>query len=152
MTSVVTGRFSVRTAVVADAGAIADVWSRSIRELCTLDHGGDPTLIAAWCADKTPEHLRGAIAEAEHVWLVAADAMDRITAVGSLAPDGRVVAFYVDPAMAHCGIGTILLEALEAEAARLGLGRITLESSRTAQPFYLRRGFVAAGPPAKSGR
>ena len=132
---------------MADGAAIADVWTRSISELCTLDHGGDPALIAAWCADKTPEELRGALSETDHVWLVAIDGANRVLGFGSLAPDGKVAACYVDPAMVQRGIGASLLEALEVEALRRGHTAVTLLSSHPAQSFYAGRGFVSAGPP-----
>jgi GNAT superfamily N-acetyltransferase len=143
----VTASVRVRTAVVADGAAIADVWTRSISELCGLDHGGDPALIAAWCADKTPQELRGALSQADHVWLVAIDSANRVLGFGSLTPSGHVAACYVDPEMVRRGIGTGLLEALEIEARRRGHSEIRLLSSRTAQPFYSRRGFETAGPP-----
>ena len=147
MKALVTASVRIRTAVVADGVAIADVWTRSISELCTLDHGGDPALIAAWCADKTPEQLRGALSQTDHLWLVAVDGRNRILGFASLASDGRVAACYVDPAMVHRGIGASLLEALEAEALRRGHTAVTLLSSRTAQLFYAGRGFVSAGVP-----
>ena len=143
----VTAPVRIRTATVADGAAIADVWTRSISELCTLDHGGDPGLLAAWCADKTPEQLRSALSQADHTWLVAIDGANRVLGFGSLAPDGKVAACYVDPAVVHRGIDTSLLEALEVEALRRGCTEATLFSSRTAQAFYAGRGFVSAGPP-----
>jgi GNAT superfamily N-acetyltransferase len=132
---------------VSDGAAIAGLWTRSISELCILDHGGNPALIAAWCADKTPEQLRGALSHADHAWLVAVDGANRILGFGSLAPGGQVAACYVDPAVVHRGIGSRLLDALEAEALRRGHTEVTLLSSRAAQPFYASRGFVSAGPP-----
>ena len=147
MSALVTVPVLIRAATVADGAAIAGVWTRSICELCTLDHGGDSALIAAWCADKTPEQLRGAISQADHVWMVAIDGASQVLGFGSLAPDGKIAACYVAPEMAHRGLGTRLLDALEGEALRLGDRAVTLLSSRTAQPFYADRGFVTTGPP-----
>ena len=146
MKALVTAPVRIRKAVVADGVAIADVWTRSISELCTLDHGGDPALIAAWCADKPPEKLRGALSQTDHVWLVAIDAAKRVLGFGSLAPGGKVAACYVDPSVVRSGIGASLLEVLEGEALRRGYVAVTLLSSRTAQPFYVSRGFVSPGP------
>lgn len=112
-----------------------------------MDHGGDPVLIAVWCADKTPEHLRDALSHAENLWLVAVDGADSVTGVGSLGPGGKVTAIYVDPEMVHRGIGKMLLDSLEAEAVQRGLEEVTLLSSRTALPFYERCGFAPAGQP-----
>jgi GNAT superfamily N-acetyltransferase len=145
--ALVTASVRVRKAVVADGAAIADVWTRSISELCALDHGGDPALIAAWCADKTPEALCGVLSQVDNVWLVAVDGANRVLGFGSLAQGGKVAACYVDPSVVRSGIGSSLLEALEDEALRRGYATVTLVSSRTAQPFYVSRGFVSAGPP-----
>jgi len=49
---------TVRRAAEADIPAMSEVLTRSITELCALDHKHDPAAIAAWTANKTPEGVR----------------------------------------------------------------------------------------------
>jgi GNAT superfamily N-acetyltransferase len=49
--------------------------------------------------------------------------------------------------MQRLGIGTALLESLEAEARQWGLSSIELGSSSAARTFYERHGYVASGSP-----
>lgn len=44
------------------------------------------------------------------------------------------------------GVGRLLMDAIEAEASRLGLPRVTLSAQVSAIPFYERLGYVASGP------
>jgi putative acetyltransferase len=68
--------------------------------------------------------------------------------------DGRVVGFgeivaalcelravYVSPTCGRTGVGRALLKALETRARELGTPRLWLDSSLTAEPFYLAHGY-----------
>ena len=82
---------------------------------------------------------------------IAVAAGGRVVGVGRLqlnsAEEGQVRYMAVEESMRSRGIGGALLEALEAEARRLGVRRIVLEARQEAVPFYLRHGYrvVAAG-------
>ena len=52
---------------------------RSIAELCTADHGGDPKILASWLANKQPQVFRSWLAQGGRSYLVA---------VAGGAPDG----------------------------------------------------------------
>jgi GNAT superfamily N-acetyltransferase len=123
------------------------MWTRSIRELCHLDHRGREAVIREWCRLKTPAVLAGALADPEMFWVVATRGRSSLLGVGLLGARGLVHAIYVHPEAARRGVGSALLHALEEEARRRCLPALTLESTATGHPFYLARGFVDNGPP-----
>ena len=62
---------------------------------------------------------------------------------------GELKRMFVIPEERGCGVGRDLLQALEAEARRLGISRLLLETGtrqRTAIALYERAGFVAIPP------
>jgi GNAT superfamily N-acetyltransferase len=140
------------TVCVAEAGhaaAAAEVLRRSIRELCGPDYGHDLALLDAWCANKTPAQVTAWAADPA-LYTVVAERAGVVVGVAQVAPTpGEVTLCYVRPEAT--GAGSALLVALEAEAVRRGLRRLTLTSTATARSFYERRGYTAAGPPAAFG-
>ena len=65
----------------------------------------------------------------------------RIVGFAELKTDGHVNDFYCHHEWQRRGVGTLLQAAVEAEARRLGIGTLFLESSVTAHRFFLRQGF-----------
>src|SRR5271156_361764 len=61
----------VRDARFEDADEACRVLRRSITELCEADHHGDPTLLAAWLSNKTPDIVAGWIRRVDASYLVA---------------------------------------------------------------------------------
>jgi putative acetyltransferase len=54
-------------------------------------------------------------------------------------------AVYVSPSAGRSGVGRALLTALESRARELGAARLWLDSSITAEPFYLAHGYKSDG-------
>lgn len=53
---------------------------------------------------------------------------------------------YVVPRALYQGVGKALLQLVEKEASARGVEVLTLDSTKTAFPFYSRNGFTACGP------
>lgn len=70
-----------------------------------------------------------------------AESGGRILGFAELEPDGHIDCFYCHHEHLGQGIGTLLLSAVEKEAARLGLDALHASVSVTARPFFTRRGF-----------
>lgn len=136
----------IRLAVVEDAGAACEVIRQSISQLCLADHRNDPTILAAWLSNKTPEIVSSWIANPDTPLLVAVE-HDAILAVGSITNAGHITLNYVSPDARFRGVSRTLLGALEARAAARGHPRCTLRSTETARRFYLVNGYVIDGPP-----
>ncbi|MBK1866019.1 GNAT family N-acetyltransferase [Aestuariivirga sp. YIM B02566] len=137
----------VRPAIEADAEQAALVLRRSITELCIRDHGNDPALLASWLANKTPEKFREWVRQEDSLCLVAVAGDDTILGVALMSKVGEIRLNYVSPDARFQGVSTALVGALEAAAASLGVPRLSLNSTATAHPFYLARGFQNAGQP-----
>ncbi|HUK18851.1 MAG TPA: GNAT family N-acetyltransferase [Bryobacteraceae bacterium] len=54
----------------------------------------------------------------------------------------RIRAFFVDPAWARRGIGSLILEACETAAAAAGFTRLEMGATLTGVPFYRARGYA----------
>jgi GNAT superfamily N-acetyltransferase len=134
----------VRPAQIADADHAIDVVRRSIRELCELDHRGDPATLSMWLSNKTAGNMRQWIAA--HTVLVAIEG-ERIAGVAAVRSDGVVLLNYVAPEARFKGASKSLMHDIEIWASSRGLEWLTLESTATALSFYLSNGWTVAGPP-----
>ena len=131
----------IRQALTEDADAICTVLRRSITELCVADHCNDPEILAGWLANKTPETVQTWMQHAGNRMLVAED-NSRIAAVGLVSGEGEVLLNYVAPECRFRGLSKAMLAALERCVRANGLSRCVLESTETAQRFYLSRGYA----------
>jgi GNAT superfamily N-acetyltransferase len=117
-----------------------DVLRRSITALCAADHRNDPAEIAAWVANKTEDSWRLWCANRKARVLVAV-ASGNILGVGMMSEGGEVLLNYVAPEARFQGVSRALMQAMEAEAVQIGLPATRLHSTRTAEAFYLSRGY-----------
>jgi GNAT superfamily N-acetyltransferase len=136
----------IRAARPEDAMAACVTMRRSITELCTADHGGDPAVLERWLANKTPASFLAWLARADNTVLVAV-AEDAILAVGAVTDAGEINLNYVSPAARFRGVSRAMLAALEARAAERGSRRCILTSTATARRLYETAGYTANGPP-----
>jgi GNAT superfamily N-acetyltransferase len=119
----------IRDAIAEDAPAACQVLRRSISELCVADHENDPTILAKWLLNKTPDIVASWMALPDFSLLVA------------------VTLNYVSPDARFRGVSRALLAALEARAIERENARCTLNNTETAREFYLANGYVIDGPP-----
>jgi GNAT superfamily N-acetyltransferase len=136
--------FSVRPAESGDAEAAIAVVRRSITELCTADHRGDPDTLAGWLANKTVPHFVTWLANEDNHCVIA-ETGGRLSGVGLLRRDGEILLFFLSPDAQRRGIGTAIHAALEAKAMAWGLPTLTLDSTFAARPFYERLGYRSTG-------
>ena len=136
----------VRRAQRGDARQACEVVRRSIVDLCTLDHGHDAKTIEDWLANKTEANFDRWIASDQNVAVVAENE-GTILGFGLLKCNGILALLYVSPAARFQGVSESMLSWLEREASKIGLDRISLESSVTAERFYRSRGYRPSGPP-----
>src|SRR5277367_5898747 len=135
----------VREARFEDADEACLVMRRSIAELCGADHHGDPALLAAWLANKTPKVFAAWMRRADASYLVATER----GAVGAVTDSGEILLNYVSPDARFRGASSALLAGLEARAAGRGARQCTLISTETARRFYRARGYEETGAPVR---
>lgn len=135
----------VRPAHGADVPAMSEVLTRSITELCGMDHNSDSDVIARWTANKTPDGVAAMLANPANAMLVAeSDAV--VAAVGMLVGNDEIGLNYVHPDHRFRGVSTALLAAMEGLMRRRGVTLGRVKSTVTAHDFYLARGWVDDGP------
>lgn len=133
---------TLRRATVFDVFDLSRVLIRSITQLCRADHRDDPQAIAKWTANKTPDSIRDWIKGGAHIWL--AEHAGQVAAVGGLR-ECDITLLYIDPDHTGLGIGSAMLNRLEAELIASGQSEARLEATRTAQEFYERHGWRLTG-------
>lgn len=134
----------VRPARVDDVPAMSAVLTASILTLCSADHGNDPEAMARWTANKTEAGVAAMLARPDFCLFVAE--RDGVIAGVGAVTENQVALNYVAPAGRFSGISSALLAAMEAALAKAGHVEALLDSTTTARGFYLRRGWVEAGP------
>lgn len=128
----------VRPAAPADAPEILALHVASIRAFGPEAY--DETQVAAW-ADKDGGPDRYPIGDDGH-YLVVAERDGSVAGYGHLVPsDHEVRAVYVRPEHAGEGVGSAILDRLEARARERDADEVTLWASLNAVGFYERRGY-----------
>jgi putative acetyltransferase len=128
----------VRPARPADAEAIWRLHVRSIRETCAADY--PPEQIEAWAGPKRPEDYVRAVAGGERIWV--AEGAAGLLGFACLAGE-RVRGLYVSPDAQRRGVGRLLMNELELDAARRGVVTLALNATLNARAFYAARGYTA---------
>lgn len=128
----------IRPAQHDDAAAICTVVRRSIEHCCQLDHKDDPALLAAWLANKTVENTLRWLNNPQNIALVAelAGAIQGF----AMAQHDELMLCYATPEVRYQGVGKAMLCAIEEQLKANGVTLMRLESTLTAQEFYLRNG------------
>ncbi len=118
------------------------------RQIVALFHGtvhainrGDYTQeqVDAWAPARIDQAAWAAQFAGRCTFVAEEDA--RIVGFADLESDGHIDRVYCHKDRQRMGIGTMLLVAIEDEARRGGLTRLSVEASITAQSFFERRGF-----------
>lgn len=131
--------FHIRAYRSADAEAVSTIIRRTMR--------------VSNSADYSPERLQPLIdyfspAKVEQInrtrTCLVAEANGQVIATAGLE-ENEVVTFFVLPEEQGQGIGSALLQQLEALARGQGIAELRLDASLTGAPFYARHGFVPTG-------
>ena len=130
----------IRRYEARDAGALADLYRRSVEEIGERDY--DQEQVRAWAAlGPSPAQIDARSADGR-VTLVAVDDKDRPLAFGDLEHDGHIAYLYCAPEAAGQGITTALYDQLVQIARERGMKRLHAEASEAARRFFLKKGFA----------
>jgi putative acetyltransferase len=131
--------FALRPFLPQDAPLLADIFRASIEELTEDDY--NPAQQEAWAS--AADDLE-AFAErlGKHLTIIATMEGSPVGFISLDAPT-EIGLFYVHPAVAGQGVGTMLCDAIEKLSAARGMSHLTVEASDTAREFFQRRGFSA---------
>ena len=129
--------YSVRAASVADAEDISRVIVRALRETNAKDYS--PDVIARVEQSYSPAALANLMSQRK---VFVATIEQQI--VGTASLDGKVVrTLFVTPEMQGRGVGKLLMAVVERTAREDGVEVLAVQSSVTAEQFYLKVGFKA---------
>jgi GNAT superfamily N-acetyltransferase len=131
----------IRAARSEDASHACDLLRQSIVQCCAEDHRDDKTVLTAWLGNKTPETVQVWFASPSNHSLIAL-VDGRIAGVAILTRKGKLGLLHVSPDLRFSGVGKTLLGAMESQAKAWGLNNLQVNSTRTAQNFYLRNGYL----------
>jgi GNAT superfamily N-acetyltransferase len=96
-----------------------------------------PRAVEFFIEHHTRENIAG---DGVRAFMVVATAGKRIVGTGTLS-SGAVARVFVDPELQGSGVGAAMMNALESEARRFGVDRLTLHASVPAYGFYQRLGY-----------
>lgn len=141
----------IRRASLRDAQGIHETHHISVRELAAKDY--EPRQIEAWTRSPYDQERRSQIEGqilGDLVWVIEMDGgiegYVHLRTPMDLAPAAYLHALYVTPKAAKQGLARRLMDLAEREAQERGHPRMTLHSSKTAEGFYRKIGYEAAGP------
>ena len=139
----------LRVAVPGDEAGIHDAHMRSIREVCSRDHGAEE--IRGWGHRELGDRWRSNILRNqidEWIWVVEKDGRIEGYVFSRLQTDHVMYlgGLYLTPSILGQGWGQKLMDLTQQAARNAGVTRIVLQSTLTAHEFYLRRGFKDTGP------
>ncbi|MGE3819059.1 MAG: GNAT family N-acetyltransferase [Isosphaeraceae bacterium] len=123
-----------------DAPALLALFRDTVRRVNARDYTTEQ--VRAWAPDQIDQETWAGRFAGKTI-LVAEDAESgRPLGFADLEPDGHIDRFFVSADHQRRGVGASLLAALVAEARTAGLGRLSVEASVTARPFFEAQGFV----------
>jgi putative acetyltransferase len=137
--------FKIRELHPDEARTFLEVHHAAIRTTAAADYPAE--VIDAWSplpiTDAFVQHVRN---NHEGEIRLAAILDDEIIGIGALVPQNHELrACYVSPEHGGLGAGRALVEAIEHIARQRGLTYLTMDSSITAERFYLRLGYKVVG-------
>lgn len=122
-----------------DLPALVDLFRDTVRRVNIRDYTREQVL--AWAPDAV-DPARWATLLDPSRFAVVAEVDSAPAGFTDLEPDGHVDRFYVHADRQRRGVGRALMDALVAEARRLGAPRMFSEVSVTARPFFEAQGFA----------
>ncbi|MDR3462682.1 MAG: GNAT family N-acetyltransferase [Beijerinckiaceae bacterium] len=128
---------ALRPMLPTDGPLLATIFQASIEELTEEDY--DEGQRQAWASAVDDDE---AFAQKLGGWLTLIATVQG-SPVGFIALKGadHIEMFYVHPAVARQGVGTMLYEAIEKLAAGRGAKKLTVDASDTARVFFEMKGF-----------
>ena len=128
----------VRRFCLGDEPALWRVFHSAVHLVAVRDYTSDQ--IQAWAPEDTDPALWRQRMEAINPFVVERDG--QIVGYADLQSTGYIDHFFVSGYHSRQGIGSLLMATLHNEARNCAVGEFTSDVSLTAQPFFVRHGFV----------
>lgn len=128
---------TLRSALSSDLPVILQLFRETVATICLEDYS--PDQIRVWVARGSDLTRWKAKLDKQHVLVAEIDEV--LVGFGSLEGNCYIDLMYVHKDRQGKGIASALLTALEQEALRHGVKTITSDVSKTARPFFERKGY-----------
>ncbi|NJL20844.1 MAG: GNAT family N-acetyltransferase [Leptolyngbyaceae cyanobacterium SM1_3_5] len=129
---------NIRPYASADLDALRQLFQETVLAINRRDY--TQAQVEAW-ASSANDRSRWVDRLAAHHFVAVAEIDSQIVGFAELEASGHIDCFYCHKDFQNQGIGTQLLDRLEAEARSIHLPQLFTEASITAKPFFERRGF-----------
>lgn len=128
----------IRRYVPGEEGLLFDVYFTAIHLIASQDYTAEQ--IEAWA----PRSLEAAMWQKRirEICPFVAVLKGELVGYADVQPNGYIDHFFVSGNYPRCGIGSLLMARIVEEARSLSIPVLTLDVSRTAQPFFARFGFA----------
>jgi putative acetyltransferase len=135
----------VREMLNDDALAFLQVHHAAVRGIAAKDY--PPEVVEAWAPMPiTDQSIERFLTNPDGELRLVAEIDGRIVGIGALVlAKSELRACYVAPQAARRGVGSALMHELERIARDNGLANLQMDSSVTAEPFYLAPGYNVRG-------
>jgi putative acetyltransferase len=130
----------VRPFQSGDGEALGTIFYRSVREGGLRAYTREQ--VEAWAPAVPPASLYERKSLDGRVILLTIDAQGRQIAYGDIEPSGHIDHLFCIPESIGKGAASMLYGRLEAQAREWKLGRLFVEASELARPFFERKGFT----------
>lgn len=130
-------RIVIRAYAPENCETLATVYRRAIREIAAKDY--TPAQILAWAPDTLDMEMFAVRLASRPTFVAEIDGA--VAGFTDTEADGHIDLFFVHPDHQRRGVGTALLDFLEARAKDNGLDRMYAEVSITARPLFEAHGF-----------
>jgi putative acetyltransferase len=128
----------IRRFKTTDTPILIELFRNTVHTVCKKDYSEEQ--LKAWAPPQIdPSAWTDRFAKS---FTIVAITGDEVVGFSNLREDGYIDMFYVAAAFQAQGVGKKLYSALEAEAVRSGIGRLTSDVSLTARKFFHSMGFA----------
>lgn len=128
----------IREFRLGDEADLRAVFHSAVHKLASKDY--TPQQIEAWAPTSFDPEVWAKRIQGIRPFVV--ESLGRLVAYADVQPTGYVDHFFVSGPVARTGIGTMLMNRIHETASAQGIGVLTSDVSRTAQPFFALFGFV----------
>jgi N-acetylglutamate synthase-like GNAT family acetyltransferase len=134
----------IRQATPQDAEEACALLRRSIEEGCAADHGQRAEILQAWLSNKTLQNLTSWFSSPSN-YAVLAVQDGKLAGLALLTQAGKLALCYVMPGMLRGGIGSAMMQAIEAQARSWDIGKLHMHAPASSSGFFEGLGYVNAG-------
>lgn len=131
---------NIRAAALEDIPRIIQLYTQTVLTVCVNDY--DSRQLAIWASLGSNE-VRWQKRIAEQYFLVA-EVGEEMVGFASLSAENYLDVFYVSKDFQRMGVANLLFDAMLVRAIRNSGLTITADVSKTAKPFFEKKGFVAS--------